>query len=295
MRHRGRGPAARAGSRSGRRPMTTTSSPGPTPASSCPLSTQASGSATRTPRRSDSPSGMRLSPSTRQHGFAARSCTRRTRRRTGSPSTPGSGIPSGGPRGSSAQLAARDRGDHLHPVARRPSRSTSPPTSTISPAISCPITLGGSRRWWPCAKIFTSVPQVEQCLHRRTCSSRGPGAGLGTSLQPTSPGPWNVAASSSAGALASRLEHVVRGSLGRPQRFARPVRVHEHAREAGRISDVLVAADRDRDADAAPACRPSPPRRGTAGTRARRGCTWSAPTRRCRAGCASPRPTYVDS
>ena len=59
------------------------------------------------------------------------------------------------------------------------------PTSTTSPATSCPIVRGGLRFWWPLLKIFTSVPQVEQ-LRTRSFTSSGPHSGSGTSSRRTS-------------------------------------------------------------------------------------------------------------
>ena len=55
--------------------------------------------------------------------------------------------------------------------------STALPTSTTSPAISWPMTRGGSRFWCPAPKILTSVPQVEQaCTLIFTSCSDGEGS-----------------------------------------------------------------------------------------------------------------------
>ena len=104
----------------GPEPTTTTSSPSPTPASSWPLRTQANGSATDASAKL-SPSGIRLRPSTartwRRHDHVLGEAAvvvvahRHLVRADGHPAP-----------AALLARAARDRGDHLHPVARRPAR-----------------------------------------------------------------------------------------------------------------------------------------------------------------------------
>ena len=65
--------------------------------------------------------------------------------------------------------------------------SASAPTSTTSPAISCPIVVTRVMFGWPLLRILTSVPQVEQ-FRTRIFTSSGPATGSGTSSSRTSPG-----------------------------------------------------------------------------------------------------------
>ena len=69
---------------------------------------------------------------------------------------------------------------------------TPEPTSTISPAISWPITRGGTMRKWPNFEILTSVPQVEQA-RTRILTSPAPAEGSGASSSRMSPGAWKRA------------------------------------------------------------------------------------------------------
>jgi hypothetical protein len=88
-------------------------------------------------------------------------------------------------------LAARHRRDDLDPVARLPAL----PYAALTAAPDLDDLAGhlvAHRRGrvmftWPLARIFTSVPQVEQ-LRTRIFTSPGPHSGSGTSSRRTSPG-----------------------------------------------------------------------------------------------------------
>ena len=166
-------------------PTTITSSPSPTRASSWPLSDAGERLGDRRLGEAEVV-GDAVEPVDVEHRSWAPPCTRRSRRGTGSPSTSGWGRRSSvraGTRRTCRTGWRRSPG----PGRRPPSRSTSAPISTISPAISWPMTCGGSMLWWPFLKILTSVPQVEQ-LRIRSLTSPGPGVGSGTSSSRTSPG-----------------------------------------------------------------------------------------------------------
>src|SRR5690606_6937979 len=138
------------------------------------------------------------------------------------------------------------RSPGAHPV-------TSAPTSTTSPAISCPMTRGGSMWWCPKREIFTSVPHVEHA-RTRILTSRGPGDGSGASSIRTSPGAWKrttlmVLLGVSARAGRDAGEHLQDDvdRLG-PAQGRGPVGVEPDRGEAREDVDVPVAARRDADA-----------------------------------------------
>ena len=184
------------------------------------------------------------------------------------------------------------RGSRRSPVPGR--RPPSPVgrrrrASTISPAISCPITRGGTMWWWPNRKIFdvgaaggaVAHPDLDVAGPRRRASApprcgrhRGRGTGRPSCgiARPTGSRPRP--GRRSAGRAAPRPASVVEEDLG----------------QLGQHVDVAVALCRDRHAERAPARRPSRRPSGKRRTaRASRRSTCSC-ARACRAGWRTPSP-----